>query len=99
VRERTPRYSWCYSRILRQYWPVVAFAGISLGHLSGSPYFNGDASIVIGLILGGVAIWLAYETKGLLIRESANPEIARKTQGVKHVNEVLTMHIGPEFSW
>jgi divalent metal cation (Fe/Co/Zn/Cd) transporter len=84
----------------------VAFAGISLGHLTGSPYFDGGASIVIGLILGGVAIWLAYETKGLLIRESANPEsvrgireIARKTQGVKHVNEVLTMHIGPVFSW
>jgi divalent metal cation (Fe/Co/Zn/Cd) transporter len=84
----------------------VAFAGISLGHLSGSPYFNGDASIVIGLILGGAAIWLGYGTKGLLIDETANPEIvrgtreiARKTQDVKHVNEVLTMHIGPEFSW
>ena len=86
--------------------PVVVFAGISLGQLTGSPYFDGGASIVIGLILGGAAIWLAYETKGLLIRESTNPEIvrgireiARKMQDVKHVSEGLTMHIGPEFSW
>jgi divalent metal cation (Fe/Co/Zn/Cd) transporter len=55
----------------------MAFAGILLGQLTGSPYFDGGTSIVIGLFLGGVAIWLAYETKDLLIRESANPEIVR----------------------
>lgn len=83
---------------------LVAFIGITLGHLTGSAYFDGGASIVIGLILAGVAIWLAYETKGLLIGESADPEIVRgirkiagETEGIKHVNEVLTMHVGPEY--
>ena len=42
---------------------LVAFFGIWLGQLTGIPYFDGGASIVIGLLLGGVAIWLAYETK------------------------------------
>jgi cation diffusion facilitator family transporter len=55
---------------------VVAFIGILLGQLTGIPYFDGAASIVIGLILGGTAAWLAYETKGLLIGESANPELS-----------------------
>jgi cation diffusion facilitator family transporter len=83
---------------------LVAFLGILLGQVTGDPHYDGYASIIIGLILGGTAIWLAYETKGLLIGESANNEtvrdiknIANSQASVEHVNEVLTMHMGPEF--
>lgn len=83
---------------------VVAFAAVVLGHLTGIPYFDGAASIIIGLILGGTAAWLAYETKGLLIGESATPlvvegirERVMRYAEVEHVNEVLTMHMGPQF--
>ena len=83
---------------------VVAFCGILLADKTGILYFDGLASIVIGLILGATAIWLAYETKSLLIGESADPEvvtgirdIAAGHTGIEHVNEVLTMHMGPEF--
>ena len=83
---------------------VVAFLGIWLGQLTGIAYFDGIATVIIGLILGGTAVWLAYETKGLLIGESANQEViksirvmATQLSGVTHVNEVLTMHMGPEF--
>ncbi|MGH8496374.1 MAG: cation diffusion facilitator family transporter [Gammaproteobacteria bacterium] len=83
---------------------IVAFTGILLGQLTGIPEFDGMASIGIGLILAGTAIWLAYETKGLLIGESADPrivqgirELARASGDVEHVNEVLTMHVGPEY--
>ena len=83
---------------------VVAFVGIFLAERTGIPYFDGAASIVIGLILGGTAAWLAYETQGLLIGESANPEIVDGIRNitdaypqVQHVNEVLTMHMGPEY--
>ena len=83
---------------------VVAFLGVLLTDLTGIPYFDGGASIVIGGILAGTAVWLAYETKGLLIGESANAEviasirrIASETPEITHVNEVLTMHMGPEF--
>lgn len=83
---------------------VVAFFGVLLSHLTGIEEFDGIASIIIGLILGGTAVWLAYETKGLLIGESANEkvvngirEIVAAAEGVDHVNEVLTMHMGPDF--
>jgi cation diffusion facilitator family transporter len=83
---------------------VTAFLGIFLSHITGSLYFDGAASIVIGLILAGTAILLASETKGLLIGESANREvvqgireIASAFKEISHVNEILTMHMGPDF--
>lgn len=83
---------------------AVAFIGVWLGEVTGNPIFDGIASVVIGLILGATAWWLAYETKGLLIGERANREVVngiRRTinaqPAVRHVNEVLTMHMGPEY--
>ncbi len=82
----------------------VAFVGIWLAHQTGILWFDGAASVLIGCILGGTAIWLAYETKGLLIGESANPEIVDgikgilgAQKGIVKTNEVLTLHMGPEF--
>lgn len=49
---------------------IVAFVGVALADMTGILYFDGIASVIIGLILIGTAIWLAYETKGLLIGES-----------------------------
>lgn len=83
---------------------MVAFAGVALAQLTGLLWFDGVASIVIGLILLGTATWLAYETKGLLIGESANRTVVEGIRSmvgvqalVEHVNEVLTMHMGPDF--
>ncbi len=83
---------------------IVAFVAIWLGDVTGNLIFDGAASVIIGLILGGTAVWLAYETKGLLIGESANKQvvdgirnIVRSCPEVDHVNEVLTMHMGPDF--
>ena len=83
---------------------VVAFLGIWLSQTTGILYFDGLASVIIGLILGGTAIWLAYETKGLLIGESANTRVVEGirtlvegSDGVEQLNEVLTMHMGPDF--
>lgn len=83
---------------------VFAFIGVLLTQLTGNPVFDGAASIVIGVLLGVVAYVLARETKGLLIGESAAStvrmgiiEIVKQHSLVKTVNEVLTMHMGPEF--
>jgi cation diffusion facilitator family transporter len=83
---------------------IVAFAGIAMSQWTGLLIFDGIASIIIGLILGVTAAWLAYETKGLLIGESADPaivqgvsKIARDHAAIKGVNEVLTMHMGPNY--
>ena len=83
---------------------AVAFAGVALSQYTGILWFDAVASIIIGLILFGTAIWLAYETKGLLIGESANRsvitairEILQAGDHIEHVNEILTMHMGPDY--
>jgi cation diffusion facilitator family transporter len=83
---------------------VVAAIGVALFHLTGNAVYDGAASIVIGLLLAATALWLAFETKGLLIGEAANREvvaeitrIAKRYPEVEGVNEVLTMHVGPEY--
>ncbi|QEA38779.1 cation diffusion facilitator family transporter [Pistricoccus aurantiacus] len=83
---------------------LAALAGVALSQWTGNPIFDGIASLVIGLILGGTAIWLAIETKGLLIGESANRAVvedirrlAKAANEVEEVNEVLTMHMGPDY--
>lgn len=83
---------------------LIALLGIWLTQVTGIAVFDGLASIMIGLILGGTAIWLAIETKGLLIGEGANREvinsirkIANSFEEIEKVNELLTMHMGPEF--
>ena len=68
----------------------------------GLPALDGAASVLIGLVLAGVAALLAYETKGLLIGEAADPAVIAKVRrivgaehGVDRINEILTMHMGP----
>ena len=83
---------------------IVAFVGILLSQITGNYVYDGIAAVIIGLILVGTAAWLAYEIKGLLIGESAPPEIVngikeitKSYPKIKHVNEVLTLHMGPDF--
>ena len=54
---------------------LVALLGVYLAHNFNNPYFDGAASIGIGIILAAVAVFLAYETKGLLVGEGADPEM------------------------
>jgi len=83
---------------------LVAFLGIWLGQVTGLAWFDGAASVIIGLILGGTAWLLAIETKDLLIGESATPDIeiaVRKMVAeypdIEHTNQVMTLHMGPEY--
>lgn len=83
---------------------VVALAGVILAHWTGDPLYDGGASVLIGLLLGGIAILLARETKGLLIGESAVPETRRtireilaREPDIVRVHEVLTLQMGPSF--
>jgi len=83
---------------------VVAFAALLIGQLTGIELFDGIASITIGLILAVTAVWLAIETKGLLVGEAANQHVVRDIRQIlnaepeiERVNEVLTMHFGPGY--
>jgi len=81
---------------------LMAFIGIFLADVLGNPYFDGAASICIGLILAAVAVVLAYETKSLLVGEAVDPEtlkeIRRQAESdpqVESVRNALSMYFGP----
>jgi len=81
---------------------VVALLGVHLAHALEMPVIDGAASVVIGLILCGVAVFLVWESKKLLIGEAADPEIRKSIEQMAiddpDVNEVvraLTIHMGP----
>ena len=80
----------------------VAFLGVLLGHRLQNPYIDGAASVVIGLILASVAVFLVYETRDLLVGESAESgavesiyQLATADPDVVSVARPLTMHFGP----
>ena len=82
---------------------ITAAVGLALTEFTGNPFFDGAASIVIGIILGLTATFLAYESKGLLIGEAADPklveglrQLARSKSGVVGVGHVLTIHSSPD---
>ena len=83
---------------------IIAMFGIWLASTTGWYWLDGLASVLIGLILAGTAIWLAIETKSLLIGEAADQQVvegirqmAADMPEVNGVNEVLTLHMGPDF--
>jgi len=82
---------------------IAAAVGVFLSQLTHDPFFDGAASIVIGLILGVTALVLARESKGLLIGEAADPELVRGLRelacakpGIVGVGHVLTIHSAPD---
>ena len=81
---------------------VIALAGIYLGHLLNNLYFDGGASMAIGALLVGMAVFMLREAKGLLLGEGASPNVlrgiealARQDAGVVRLRPPLTMYLGP----
>src|SRR5512141_261812 len=82
---------------------AVAAAGIALSHRFDMPELDGAASLVIGLLLAGVAVALILESRGLLIGEGIRPETARTIRSIaldqhklRDVGRVLSMYMGLE---
>ncbi len=81
---------------------VIAAIGLGISQVTGNPRFDGAASILIGLLLGAVAIFLAREAKGLLIGEAADPKLvaglrrAASREGITGIGEIMTIHNAPE---
>ena len=81
---------------------VIAFLGILATHVFGSPYPDGIASLLIGVLLGVVAFVLIRESKGLLIGEGVDPRAAREMRAlagananVEEVLNLMTLQTGP----
>ncbi|MCZ4280153.1 cation diffusion facilitator family transporter [Kiloniella laminariae] len=81
---------------------IVATLGLALGLWLDIPELDGVASVAIGILLAAIAWVLAYETKGLLVGEGADPEvevairriIAQQSHVLK-TNEILSLQNGP----
>ena len=83
---------------------VIAMLGLLLYQITGNAIWDGLASISIGVVLIGTAAWLAFESKNLLIGESAGAEVRdgiRETLSadprISSINEIATLHMGPDF--
>jgi cation diffusion facilitator family transporter len=82
---------------------VVAVAGIGLGQLTGNPYYDPGASVVIGLILVGAAFMLARETGALLVGETMGVDETARLRAIfdadaqiEAVGKLLSMQMGPD---
>ena len=82
---------------------LIAFAGVYLGHELNNPYFDGVASILIGVLLTAVSILLTRESRSLLMGETAPPALLQQAISIAEANPVietvhrnLSMVLGPE---
>ncbi len=82
---------------------LFAFLGVLLSQLTGNDKWDGAGSVGVGILLACAAFIVGYETKSLLIGESATEEDSRTIvatleggpEGFKAIH-LRTSHIGPE---
>ncbi len=81
---------------------VFALGGVYFGHLLNNPYLDGAASIAIGVLLVGVALFLIYKTKRLLVGTGVDDEtvdaieaLVKAQPNVEQVGLPLTSYLGP----
>jgi cation diffusion facilitator family transporter len=82
---------------------ALAAAGLGTEALTGVELWDPLASVLIGLLLVAVAVWMARDAKHLLVGSSARPEEREKLEAaiesfaeVREVEELLTMILGPK---
>jgi cation diffusion facilitator family transporter len=82
---------------------VIAAAGVFFSHWLDMPRLDALASVLIGLLLAGVAVLLIRESRGLLVGEGIKAEtaqairdIACREHSVRRVGPVLSMYVGAE---
>jgi cation diffusion facilitator family transporter len=82
---------------------AIAFTGIWLGHVFNNPYYDGGASILIGVILILISLLLVRESRSLLmgetVRKATVKEIAAITESdpsIVKVKKQLSIYLSPE---
>ena len=81
----------------------IALVGVWAGATFDNPYIDGAASVLIGLVLIGIACVLAWESRGLLVGEAGSEEavtavrdVAAADPLVESLTSVRTVHMGPQ---
>jgi len=82
---------------------LFALFGVGLTMLTGNPVWDGVGTLLIGLLLGVIAVILMVEMHSLLIGEAATPDESRAIQNaleqtarVDRVIHLRTQYLGPE---
>jgi len=82
---------------------VLAFIFVALAALTGNTMFDAIGSIVIGVVLVSVSIFVAMRIKGLIIGRSAEEDLqeALKAQiaaepGIEELFRAITLQMGPQ---
>ena len=81
---------------------VIALAGLALAYWLELPVLDGVSSIAIGCVLVVTAVFLSYETRSLLIGESASGQVLEDVRAlvnadpsVTAIDEILSLQLGP----
>jgi cation diffusion facilitator family transporter len=82
---------------------IVAFLGLIATQVSGDTRFDALGSLAVGIVLTSVAVFLAGESRALLIGESATGplidsarQIIERDEAVAEIRSLRSMHLGPD---
>jgi len=82
---------------------VIALGAVTLSEATDNPRWDGYGTLLIGALLGVIAVFLAIEMKGLLIGEAADVDVQERIRGavegdpdVVRLIHFRTQHLGPE---
>ncbi len=82
---------------------VLAFIFVSLAAATGNPLYDAFGSIVIGVVLIVVSIFIAVRIKGLIVGRSAEEDLQKAisehieaTEGIEDLFNAITMQLGPQ---
>ena len=82
---------------------LIALAGVFFGHLLNNFYLDGSASVAIGVLLIGMAVFMLTETRGLLVGEGVDAAtltslraLAAAEPAVARLHPPLSMYLGPQ---
>lgn len=82
---------------------ATALTALLAEFFTGILFFDGLASVLIGMLLGITALLMGYETKSLLIGEGADPALLRqvrelllKEESIARVIHIRSLHLGAD---
>lgn len=82
---------------------IIALIGVTLAHLLHDPMYDAMASIAIGVLLIYVALFMAKETRHLLLGETVSEEdltaidhVLDEYEEIDFYGNIRSMHLGPD---